>query len=85
MANFSWTIGLSSIGGNGSQLPLFDYDLTALRTGTYFWRMEIEIIRNLNMLILMVSRYVALRRAKNRGFFGKLHIINSFVNVNLYL
>ncbi|CAD5220505.1 unnamed protein product [Bursaphelenchus xylophilus] len=41
--NFSWTIGLS----NGGEF------------GTGFWRMELEIIRNLNMLALIVSRDIS--------------------------
>lgn len=39
--NFSWTIGLSTNDQFG---------------GTTFWRMELEIMRNLNMLALIVSR-----------------------------
>ncbi|CAD5214666.1 unnamed protein product [Bursaphelenchus okinawaensis] len=41
--NFSWTIGLS----NGGDF------------GTGFWRMELEVIRNLNMLALIVSRDIS--------------------------
>ncbi|KAI6187634.1 hypothetical protein M3Y98_00265700 [Aphelenchoides besseyi] len=42
-SNFSWTIGLSSSG----------------EFGTGFWRMELEIIRDLNMLAMIVSRDIS--------------------------
>ncbi|KAI6222363.1 hypothetical protein M3Y99_01508100 [Aphelenchoides fujianensis] len=42
-SNFSWTIGLSNQG---------DF-------GTGFWRMELEVIRNLNMLAMIVSRDIS--------------------------
>uniref|UniRef100_A0AC35G8R2 LAGLIDADG homing endonuclease n=2 Tax=Panagrolaimus sp. PS1159 TaxID=55785 RepID=A0AC35G8R2_9BILA len=44
-SNFSWTIGLSN---NSNEYG-----------GTSFWRMELEIIRNLNMLALIVSRDIS--------------------------
>uniref|UniRef100_A0A914Y6I5 Uncharacterized protein n=1 Tax=Panagrolaimus superbus TaxID=310955 RepID=A0A914Y6I5_9BILA len=43
--NFSWTIGLSNSSNEFG--------------GTSFWRMELEIIRNLNMLALIVSRDIS--------------------------
>jgi len=49
--NFSWTIGLSNSGEFG---------------GNSFWRMELEVIRNLNMLAMIVSRDISTKDSSKK-------------------
>ncbi|KAI6176466.1 hypothetical protein M3Y97_00801100 [Aphelenchoides bicaudatus] len=48
--NYSWTIGLSNSG----------------EFGTSFWRLELEVIRQLNLIVLIVSRDISTKDSHKR-------------------
>uniref|UniRef100_A0AC35TVM1 MATH domain-containing protein n=1 Tax=Rhabditophanes sp. KR3021 TaxID=114890 RepID=A0AC35TVM1_9BILA len=67
-SNFSWQVGLS----NTSQ------------SGNCFWRMELEVIRSLNMLVLIVSRDISRidDRSKRLRRVRKVYRLPDYYDVN---